>query len=78
MWSNSSPTIGTQLGSDAFCWVKIQSVITTPTAARAMIAIVSLLRPRDWRESEARKVVQRLMSLAPPMGWARQPGQAPR
>ena len=38
---------GTQDGSEAFCSVKIQSVITTPTATRTAIAIVSLLRPRD-------------------------------
>ena len=73
-WTNSSPTSGTQDGSEAFCWVKIQSVITIPSAARTTIAIVSLLRPRDWRESEARKCRQRLTLgvslMASPRGWA--------
>jgi len=60
MCSNSSPTSGSQAGSDAFCWVKIPSVITTPAIARTKIAIVSLRRPRTWRESQARKWAERL------------------
>ena len=31
MWSNSSPTKGSHDGSEAFCWVKIPSIITMPT-----------------------------------------------
>ena len=46
MWTNSSPTNGAHDGSDAFCWVKMKSVIATPARARTMIAIVSLLCPR--------------------------------
>ena len=60
MWSNSSPTNGSHDGSEAFCWVKIPSIITMPAIARTMIAIVSLRWPRAWRESQARKCFQRL------------------
>ena len=61
MWSNSSPTTGSQDGSEAFCWVKIPSIITMPAIARTTIAIVSLRWPRAWRVSQARKWVQRLV-----------------
>ncbi len=59
--SNSSPTKGSQDGSDAFCWVKIPSIITSPANARTKIAIVSFRCPRAWREIQARKWVQRLV-----------------
>jgi hypothetical protein len=42
IWSNSSPTKGSQAGSEAFCSVKIPSIITIPTKARTRIAIVSV------------------------------------
>ena len=83
-WAKSSPTSGAQEGSEAFCWVKIHSVITIAATVRTTIAIVSLPRPRDCRESEARKWRQRLTfglrSLigSPPSGWARRPGRAGR
>ena len=60
-WTKSSPTSGAQEGSEAFCWVKIHSVITIAATVSTAIAIVSLPRPRDWRESEVRKCFQRLI-----------------
>ena len=69
MWSNSSPTTGSQDGSEAFCWVKIPSIITMPAIARTMIAIVSLRWPRAWRESQARKWVQRLVLGVSARSW---------
>ena len=63
--------------------MKIQSVITIPSAARTAIAIVSLLRPRDWRLSEVRKCRQRLTFGVSLMGvtaegWGRRPGRGRR
>ena len=53
--SNSSPTNGSQAGSEAFCWVKIPSIIARPTMPRTKIAIVSLRWPRAWRVIQALK-----------------------
>ena len=56
MCSNSSPTKGSHDGSEAFCWVKMPSIITIPASARTMIAIVSLRWPRAWRREPGAEV----------------------
>ena len=55
-WTKSSPTKGAQEGSEAFCWVKIHSVITIASTVSTAIAIESLPRPRAWRESRGTEV----------------------
>ena len=60
MCSNSSPTKGIHDGSEAFCSVKIPSIITMPARARTKIAIVSVRWPRTCRPSQARKWRTRL------------------
>ena len=86
MCSNSSPTKGSQDGSEAFCWVKIPSIITMPARARTTIAIVSVRWPRAWREIQALKCLQRLVfgvcslmgSPPRPRESGRRPGRAAR
>ena len=72
----------------AIACLRIGSFRTRPGNRRELstwlsIAIVSVLRPLDWRVSELRKCLQRLtlgsgLMGSPPRGWARQPGRATR
>ena len=75
MWSNSSPTSGSQAGSEAFCWVKIRASSRCPRSARTTIAIVSLRRPRACRREPGAEVAASGCSGASARSWVHPRGR---